>query len=148
MGEIHLSLMAHFHNAFCSGQDRANISVMLKLATFRSVSVILTPLFCCLCLSAVQLLLLGTSVSSLLLDHAGTTGMFLSLSVLIAYLLFSSTLMFSFPLLYFQIFSDNHSSTVVLLPTHFPLPVNYSHVQTFICFQSFLCFPFSPTLNN
>lgn len=130
-GEICLSLTARFHNAFCSGQDCPNISIMLILVAFRSVSVNLTPPFCCLCLSAVQLLPLGTSGSSLLSDYAGQTGMFLSLSALIAYLPFSSTLIFSFPLLYFQIFSDDHSSTVVFLPTHFPLPVNYSHAQTF-----------------
>lgn len=112
---------------------------MLLLAAFSSVSVILIPPFCCLGISTVQLLLLGTCGSSLLLDYICWSGMFLSLSVSIAYLLFSSMLIFSFPLLYFQISSDNHSSTVISLPTHFPLPVCYKHSSVFLFF---------PTLNN
>lgn len=141
MAEIHLSLTTPFHNAFCSSQDCHNISIMLLLPVFSSVSVILIPPFCCLGISAVQLLLLGTCGSSLLLDYICWSGMFLSLSVSVAYLLFSSMLIFSFPLLYSQISCDNHS-TVISLHTHFPLPVCYRHAQAFICF------PFFPTLNN
>jgi len=57
MGEIVFPLL---HNAFSSGWDCPTISNMLTLAAFSSVSVILAPPFCCLYLSAVQLLSLGT----------------------------------------------------------------------------------------